>query len=233
MDVDALSERQIQAANVPTIVNNATADTALFLLLGAMRRFALALGQRDAGTFNAQFPFTTAHNPEGRVLGIVGAGGIGRTLARKAAHALGMKVLYHNRRKLPADVEAEGMPEGKPLTYVRRLDELLERSDVVSLNCPLTPETKHLIGADELAKMRNSAILINTSRGPVVDEAALADALERDVIAGAGLDVYEAEVRDVTLLTYPAYNAAQNSPGALRTQGLQGAASSACRHAHA
>ena len=136
-------------------------------------------------------------------------------------------------RDSPEDVEAEGMPEGQPLTYVRRLDELLERSDVVSLNCPLTPETKHLIGADELAKMKNSAILINTSRGPVVDEAALADALERDVIAGAGLDVYEAEVRDVTFLSYPADNAAQNSPGALCTQGLQGAASPACRHAYA
>lgn len=199
MDVDALSERQIQAANVPTIVNDATADTALFLLLGAMRRFPLALGQRDTGHFNTQFPFTTAHNPEGRVLGIVGAGGIGRTLARKAAHALGMKVLYHNRRQLSADVEAEGMPEGQPLTYVHRLDELLERSDVVSLNCPLTPETKHLIGADELAKMKNSAILVNTARGPVIDEAALAEALEHDMIAGAGLDVYEAEVRDFVL----------------------------------
>lgn len=178
---------------MPTVVNAATADTALFLLIGSMRSFALAVGQLGAGVFNSQFPFRRASDPEGRVLGIVGAGGIGQELARKAAHALGMRVVYHNRRRLSPELEAHGMPPGRALEYVPTLDGLLEMSDAVSLNCPLTPATRHLIGAPQLARMKSSAVLINTARGPVVDEDALVAALKADVIAGAGLDVYENE----------------------------------------
>lgn len=180
-------------ANVPTVVNEATADTALFLLLGALRQFPRAIGQMQAGKFNSQFSFRDASDPEGLTLGIVGAGGIGRTLARKAAHALGMHIVYHNRTRLSEELEMQGMPEGKRMEYALSLDSLLGQSDVVSLHCPLTPQTHHLIGAAQLARMPSHAILINTARGPIVDEAALVDALDRGVIAGAGLDVYEKE----------------------------------------
>ncbi|WFD32986.1 glyoxylate reductase [Malassezia sp. CBS 17886] len=193
LDIAALTRRGIQASNVPTVVNDATADTALFLLLGSLRRFPLALAQLRSGTFNQQFPFVTATDPEKRVLGIVGAGGIGRAVARKAAHALGMHVLYHNRTQLSPALEADGMPPGRPMSYVPTLHALLAQSDAVSVNCPLTAETRHLISAPELAHMQRHAVLVNTARGPIVDEAALVDALNNDVIAGAGLDVYENE----------------------------------------
>lgn len=178
---------------MPTVVNEASADTALFLLIGAMRRFPLALAHLRAGSFNQQFPFRSAADPEGQVLGIVGAGGIGQALAKKAAHALGMRVLYHNRRQLSDEQETAGMPSGTRMTYCASLDELLAQSDAVSLNCPLTPETRHLISDAQFAKMKRTAVLINTARGPVVDEEALVRALEQETIAGAGLDVYEHE----------------------------------------
>lgn len=198
VDIPALTARGIQAANVPTVVNVATADTALFLLIGAMRRFPLAMAQLHQGHFNQQFPQTVAEDAEGQVLGIVGAGGIGHTLAQKAAHALGMHVVYYNRRQLSPEKEAEGMPGGRPMRYCRSLDHLLQESDVVSLHCPLTPETKHLISDAQFKQMKPHAILVNTARGPVVDEEAMVRALESNTIAGVGLDVYEHEVRPTT-----------------------------------
>ena len=194
MDISALSSRGIQAANVPTVVNEATADTALFLLIGALRQFPQALAQLRTGNFNKTFSFQNASDPEGLTLGIVGAGGIGRTLARKAAHALGMHVVYFNRNRLSDELETQGMPPGTRMTYALTLESLLGKSDVVSLHCPLTPETKHFIGRAQLARMQPHAVLVNTARGPVVDEEALVEALENGTIAGAGLDVYENEV---------------------------------------
>ncbi|KAI3628282.1 hypothetical protein CBS14141_002283 [Malassezia furfur] len=193
VDIPALTAKGIQAANVPTVVNEASADTALFLLIGAMRRFPLAMAHLRAGSFNQQFPFRTASDPEGKVLGIVGAGGIGQALAKKAANALGMHVIYHNRRQLSNEQETAGMPSGTRMNYCASLDELLAKSDAVSLNCPLTPETRHLISDAQFAKMKRTAVLINTARGPVVDEEALVRALQQETIAGAGLDVYEHE----------------------------------------
>lgn len=193
VDINALTRRGIQAANVPTVVNEATADTALFLLIGALRQFPKAMADLHAGTFNKAFSFRGASDPEGLTLGIVGAGGIGRTFARKAAHALGMHIVYHNRTRLSEEQETQGMPEGKRMEYALSLDSLLGQSDVVSLHCPLTPQTKHLIGEAQLARMPPHSVLINTARGPVVDEAALVKALDDGVIAGAGLDVYENE----------------------------------------
>lgn len=178
---------------MPTVVNEASADTALFLLIGAMRRFPLAMAHLRAGSFNQQFPFRTASDPEGKVLGIVGAGGIGQALAKKAANALGMQVIYHNRRQLSNEQEMAGMQSGTRMNYCASLDELLAKSDAVSLNCPLTPETRHLISDAQFAKMKRTAVLINTARGPVVDEEALVRALQQETIAGAGLDVYEHE----------------------------------------
>lgn len=193
VDVPALTAKGIQAANVPTVVNAATADTALFLLIGALRRFPLAMHQLHQGTFNQQFPLTSAYDPESQVLGIVGAGGIGQTLAQKAAHALGMRILYHNRRRLSEAQEQAGMPAGTRMLYCADLDELLAQSDVVSLHCPLTPDTKHLISDAQFQRMKRHAVLINTARGPVVDEDALVRALTSETIASAGLDVYENE----------------------------------------
>jgi lactate dehydrogenase-like 2-hydroxyacid dehydrogenase len=124
----------------------------------------------------------------GMTLGIVGMGRIGRAVAHRASRGFGMRVLYQQPR--PVD-EAE--LAGLDVERVRDLDELLARSDAVTLHSPATPETRHLIDAARLARMRPGAYLINTSRGEVVDEAALADALASGVIAGAGLDVYEHE----------------------------------------
>ncbi len=123
---------------------------------------------------------------QGKTLGIVGLGQIGTAVARRA-RAFGMSIVYTGRRRADTDVERE--LDARYLT----LEELLRESDVVSLHCPLTPQTRHLIDADALATMKPTAYLINTTRGAVVDEAALADALANGVIAGAGLDVFEKE----------------------------------------
>lgn len=200
LDVNALTEKGVQVSNVPTVVDDATATTALWLLIGTLRNFSTALRQLDAGHFNARFPFKTAADPgarQAKVLGIVGAGGIGKELARKASAALGMEVLYHNRNRLSAEQEAEmtASSTAGPARYVASLDQLLQRSDAVSLHCPLTPQTRHLIGAEQLAQMQPHAVLINTARGPIVDEKALADALHNGKLAGVGLDVYEDEPR--------------------------------------
>ncbi|PWN53056.1 hypothetical protein IE53DRAFT_222883 [Violaceomyces palustris] len=191
LDVASLSDRNIQVSNVPTAVDDATSDVALFLLLGAIRRFPQAQSDLDQGKFNSAFSFMSARDPRGKVLGIVGAGGIGRAFAYKASYALGMKVIYYNRNRLDAKLESEAAKGG--MEYVGSIDELLRRSDVVSLHCPLTPQTKGLIGKKELGSMKKEAILINTARGPVIKEEELAEALEQGVIAGAGLDVYESE----------------------------------------
>jgi lactate dehydrogenase-like 2-hydroxyacid dehydrogenase len=123
---------------------------------------------------------------QGKTLGIVGLGQIGRATARRA-RALGMDVVYAAPRRAGAEVEAELAARHVPL------EELLATADVVSLHCPLKPETHHLVDAEALARMKPTAFLVNTTRGPVVDEAALAEALRAGTIAGAGLDVYERE----------------------------------------
>lgn len=117
-------------------------------------------------------------------------GGIGKSLAKKASLALGMKIIYHNRNQLSSEVETEN---GNAV-YKPTLEELLKKSDVVSLHCPLNENTKGLIGKKELGMMKKNAVLINTSRGPVVKEEELAKAINDEVIAGCGLDVYENEV---------------------------------------
>jgi lactate dehydrogenase-like 2-hydroxyacid dehydrogenase len=125
-----------------------------------------------------------SHDPKGKLLGVLGLGGIGRAFAQRA-RALGMTVQYHNRTRLSPELE-------QGAKYVS-FDELLASSDVVSLNLPLNAKTKHIIGSAEFKRMKQTAILINTARGGVVDEAALVDALEQGEIAGCGLDVYERE----------------------------------------
>lgn len=157
----------------------------MFLLLGAIRNFSKALLHARQGTFNSQLPLS--HDPEGKVLGILGMGGIGSALARRAT-PFGLKVQYHNRRRIE-----ESKEKGLNATYVEDVETLLKTSDIVSLHLPLTPATHHLISDKQFAMMKPSAVLINTARGPVVDEKALIRALEAGEIAGCGLDVYEHE----------------------------------------
>ena len=187
IDVAACRERNVLVSNTPGVLTEATADIAMALILMSTRR--LAEGER---VIRAQQPwqwgmfYMLGTGIQGRVLGIVGMGQIGAALARRA-RAFGMKIAYSNRSAVSGELAAE-------LGCVRMdLAELLATSDVVSLHCPYSPATHHLIGPDELASMRTDAFLINTARGPVIDEAALADALAAGRIAGAGLDVFEQE----------------------------------------
>ncbi|GAA5928713.1 uncharacterized protein JCM15063_003948 [Sporobolomyces koalae] len=185
IDISACTSRKIQVSNVPVAVDDATADTALFLLLGSLRQFGLAQTNLREGRFNSGL--SLSNDPKGKVLGIVGMGGIGRAFAKRA-QSLGMVVQYHNRNRLGPELELGAR-------YVETLDELLESSDVVSLNLPLNSRTHGLIGIEQLRRMKRSAILINTARGGVIDEPALVEALESGEIAGCGLDVYQDEPR--------------------------------------
>lgn len=186
IDVDACSQRDppLLVSNVPDPVNEATADTAIFLMLGALRNFNQCLANLRRGGWRDNPAPQMGHDPQGKVLGILGMGGIGRNLKRKAA-AFGMTTIYHNRSKLSSEL-ADGAE------YVS-FEELLQRSDVLSLNLPLNPQTRHIISTEQLNMMKKSAVIVNTARGAVIDEAALVKALDEGTIAGAGLDVYEDE----------------------------------------
>jgi glyoxylate reductase len=186
VDLEAAIERGVVVTNTPEVLNETTADTAFMLLLAAARR--LGEGERivRAGEWEAWGPkMLLGPDVWGKKLGIIGFGGIGQAVARRAK-SFGMEILYSARSRRE---EAEEEFEARYL----ELDELLETCDFISLHIPLTEETTHLIGKTELEKMKNEAVLVNTARGPVVDEAALADALEVGRIFAAGLDVYEEE----------------------------------------
>ena len=186
VDVEASAERGIVVTNTPGVLDETTADVAFMLLLAAARR--LGEGERllRAGRWEWWGPKQLmGRDVWGKRLGIVGFGRIGQAVAGRA-RGFGMEVLYHNRsRKEDAEQELGAR-------YVE-FDELLETVDFVSVHTPLTDETHHLIGPKELGRMKRTAVLVNTSRGPVVDEAALADALAAGRIFAAGLDVYEEE----------------------------------------
>ena len=187
IDVAECRERGVIATNTPGVLTDATADIAMALILMVTRR--LGEGERIVRS-NEPWQWgmfmLLGTSLQGRRLGIVGMGAIGQALARRAK-AFGMTVAYSNRSAVSSDIEAELGSERLSL------DELLGTSDVVSINCPYSAETHHLIGPDQFEQMRSSAYLINTARGPIVDEAALVDALRSGAIAGAGLDVYEHE----------------------------------------
>jgi glyoxylate reductase len=184
IDVPAAREHGIVVTNTPDVLTESSADLTWALILGITRR--IVEGDRLVRTGQWKgwaLDFMLGTELGGKQLGIIGMGRIGQAVAARAS-AFGMRVAYSARR--PQDIaNAEAMP----------LDRLLSTSDVVSLHCPLTPETKHLVDQKALARMKRSAYLINTSRGPVVDEAALAWALKNRIIAGAALDVYEEEPR--------------------------------------
>ena len=186
IDVAACTRRGIPVGNTPGVLTETTADLAFGLLLMTARRLSEAETWLRAGRWKTWSPMElTGPDVHDATLGIVGMGRIGYEMARRAA-GFQMKLLYHSRSR-HEDVERDFGAERCSL------DELLERSDFVSLHMPLSAETRHMIGAAQLAKMKPSAILINTARGSVLDQAALVDALQEGRIGGAGLDVFEIE----------------------------------------
>ena len=184
IDVKTAGELGVVVTNTPDVLTESTADLTWALILGVMRRVAEGDRLVRRGGWKAwAFDFMLGTELRGKQLGIVGFGRIGRAVAARAA-TFGVRVAYLARQAGRPRLEgAEPMP----------FDKLLSTSDIVSLHCPLTPDTRHLINQTALARMKRSAYLVNASRGPVVDEAALAWALKNRLIAGAGLDVYEDE----------------------------------------
>jgi glyoxylate reductase len=199
VDVPACTRRRIPVGNTPGVLTETTADLAFALLMAVARRIAEGYDYVRAGRWKTWGPLLLlGPDVHGSTLGIVGFGRIGRAVARRAG-GFGMTVLYHDVRR--ADPEDESALSA---TYVE-LDELLTQSDFVSLHPNLTPETHHLLDAAALARMKRTAIVVNTSRGPVIDQVALYDALRDGVIGGAGLDVTDPEPMpaDDPLLTLP------------------------------
>ena len=189
VDVAAATARGIPVTVIPPLVTEATADVTFALLLAVARRVVEADRLLRSGVFpGGQSAYLVGGAVNGKVLGIIGLGAIGTAVARRA-RGFGMRVLYTKRHRLSAAEERERGVEFAPL------ERLLAESDFVSVLAPQTPETHHLIGGPQLRRMKPTAYLINTSRGPLVDEAALVTALKERRIAGAGLDVYEQEPR--------------------------------------
>ena len=191
VDVAACTARGIPVGNTPGVLTETTADIAWALILASARRVVESVEFVKRGDWKTWGPLLMAGaDVHGGTLGVVGFGAIGQAVARRA-QGFGMRTLYWNRTPRPEQAAELG-------AQLRSLDQLLAESDFVSLNIALTDDTHHLINADALAKMRSNAILINTARGPIVDEAALAEALRAGRIAGAGLDVTEVEPIDPT-----------------------------------
>ncbi|EON61834.1 hypothetical protein W97_01052 [Coniosporium apollinis CBS 100218] len=182
IDVDACAARNIVVTYAPEQVTNATADLTLFLLLGALRQLNPSFNNLRQGQFKKGVDF--GHDPQGKTLGILGMGRIGRAVKLRA-EPFGLKVIYHNRNPLPEDL-ALGCP------YVS-FDQLLAESDIISIHTPLSAATRHLIGRAEIEKMKPGVVIVNTARGAIIDEAAMAKALDDGHIAAVGLDVYEKE----------------------------------------
>lgn len=188
IDLEAAQKTGVKVANTPDVLTESSADLAMGLLLSVARKIDSAQAYLREGQFNGWEPLGfLGMELNGQALGILGMGRIGTAVARRA-RAFGMNILYHNRSKVSAEIEQE-----LNATYISSLKELAQKSDILSLHCPLTDDTRHAIDATILNTLPDHAILINTSRGPVVDEAALADALHNGVIGGAGLDVFEKE----------------------------------------
>jgi lactate dehydrogenase-like 2-hydroxyacid dehydrogenase len=191
IDIQAAKERGFSVSNTPDVLTEATADIAITLLLMVSRRTGEGERHVRSGSWTGWRPtHMLGSQVSGKMLGLIGMGRIARAVARRAHHGFGMRVIFHDPYP-PSPSEAASLGAESRTT----LDQVLEEADFVSLHCPATPETRHLMNRERLARMRRSAYLINTARGDVVDEAALVEALADGTIAGAGLDVYEQEPR--------------------------------------
>jgi glyoxylate reductase len=186
IDVATARQRGILVSNTPGVVTDDTADMTMALMLAVTRRIPEGLSVMQSGEWQGWSPMALLGGRiGGKRLGILGMGGIGQAVARRA-RAFGMQIHYHNRRRLRPEVEAE-----LEATYWESLDQMVSRMDVISINCPHTPSTYHLMNARRLKLLKPAAVIVNTSRGEVIDENALTRMLRAGEIAGAGLDVYE------------------------------------------
>ncbi len=186
IDVATARSRGILVSNTPGVVTEDTADMTMALMLSVTRRIPEGLAVMQAGSWTGWTPTAfLGGRLGGRRLGILGMGRIGQAVARRA-RAFGLQVHYHNRKRLRLEVEAE-----LDATYWESLDQMVSRMDILSINCPHTPSTFHLMNARRLKLMKPSAVIINTSRGEVIDENALTRMLVARELGGAGLDVYE------------------------------------------
>ncbi|MEZ5750814.1 MAG: D-glycerate dehydrogenase [Paracoccaceae bacterium] len=186
IDVQSARQRGILVSNTPGVVTEDTADMAMALMLAVTRKIPEGLAEMQAGAWTGWSPM--AHlggRIGGKRLGILGMGRIGQAVARRAK-AFGMQIHYHNRRRLRPEQE-----EPLEATFWESLDQMVARMDVISINCPHTPSTFHLMNARRLKLLKPSAVIVNTSRGEVIDENALTRMLRAGEIAGAGLDVFE------------------------------------------
>jgi len=188
IDVAAAHARGIMVTNTPGVLTEDTADLTMALILAVPRRLVEGDRRTRSGNFNGWSPtFMLGHRVRGKKLGIIGMGRIGQAVARRAS-AFGLEVHYHNRRRLPGGIE-----DTLDATYWPDLDPMLTAIDIVSINCPSTPDTYHLINEQRLKLLSPESYIVNTSRGEVIDEAALAKVLSKGDLGGAGLDVYEEE----------------------------------------
>jgi glyoxylate reductase len=188
IDVATAHGLGIPVSNTPGVLTEDTADLAMALLLAGPRRLVEGDRRLRAGEFTGWGPtHMLGHRVRGGALGIIGMGRIGQALARRAS-AFGLNVHYHNRRRVPTAIE-----DSLNATWHENLDAMLGQVNFVSVHCPFTPDTHHLINAERLAKMRPDSYIINTARGEIIDEEALAAALKSGTISGAALDVYENE----------------------------------------
>ena len=186
IDVSTARQRGILVSNTPGVVTEDTADMTMALILSITRRIPEGQAVMQAGAWQGWAPTAfLGGRVGGRRLGIIGMGRIGQAVARRA-NAFGMQVHYHNRKRLRPETEAE-----LQATYWESLDQMVSRMDVISVNCPHTPSTFHLMNARRLKLLKPTAVIVNTSRGEVIDENALTRMLRAGEIAGAGLDVYE------------------------------------------
>lgn len=188
IDVATATSRGITVTNTPGVLTEDTADMTMALILAVPRRLAAGIHAIEHDEWHGWSPtWMLGHRIWGKRLGIIGMGRIGQALARRA-RAFGMQIHYHNRRRVPEAIENE-----LEATYWDSLDQMLARMDVISIHCPHTPATYHLLSARRLRLMRPDAYIVNTARGEVIDENALARMLEAGELAGAALDVFEHE----------------------------------------
>ncbi|KAK3047442.1 hypothetical protein LTR09_011190 [Extremus antarcticus] len=183
IDVPACTERKIWISSTPIAVNDATADTAIFLMLGALKRVTIPFTAVRKGEWRGK-GFSLGHDPKGKTFGILGMGGIGRACAERAK-PFGMSIQYHNRNQLPSEQE-------QGAKYVS-FEELLKTSDVLSLNLALNANTRHIISTPQFQIMKDGIVIVNTARGPIIDEAALVKAMKSGKVSACGLDVFEEE----------------------------------------